>query len=496
METQTREFQLYLQTTGGYTAQQRTHQGRAHLVVPVTMMVEGVHVGSAGPLLHTIAELGKFPESWNGIPVVIDHPEVNGHNISANAPDVIDARTVGRVYNTKVSGSKLKAEVWLDTDRLRQVSSVTLAQINAAEILEVSVGVFTEEQAEEGEWNGEQYNAVAINHRPDHLALLPGGRGACSVEDGCGIRANKKKGEVDVKEQEIELQVMKDKKAEGYDAIEIMDNTVGGLVERVETLRQKIDAMDSNDSVHYLREAFDDFVVYEVRFRMGGTKLYKQGYQINDSGVVELTGTPTEVQKKVEYVNINNGFVRTKPPKKEVNTMERTIGNCPRCLEKVNKLIANGQSKFVEDDRVWLLTLEETQLDKLAPEVVKEVKEVPVVDAAKVIKDYEDSLTPEARFAKLPADVQEQHNVAIRLYKARQDAMRKDILANTAEGVWTEDLLKTLNNDVLEGIYNSVKKEENAVISFALNAAAPVKTLSKERAPLLPTGIELEETKN
>ena len=76
------------------------HQEKAHLVVPVVMMVEGVHNGSQGPLLHEITELGKFPESWNGRPVVIYHPEdEDGNPISANSPEVIDKVTVGRVYN-------------------------------------------------------------------------------------------------------------------------------------------------------------------------------------------------------------------------------------------------------------------------------------------------------------------------------------------------------------------------------------------------------------
>ena len=58
-----------------YEVKLTVHNEKPHLVVPVVMMVEGVHNGSQGPLFHSIAELGKFPESWNGIPVVIYHPE-------------------------------------------------------------------------------------------------------------------------------------------------------------------------------------------------------------------------------------------------------------------------------------------------------------------------------------------------------------------------------------------------------------------------------------
>ena len=153
----------------------RQHQGVPHLVVPVVMMVEGVHHGSQGAMFHSIDELGKFPEAWNGIPVVIDHPEINGQNVSANDPEIIDQQTVGRIYNTKVVGQKLIAEAWINEERIRQLSTAVLAAIQRREKLEVSLGMFSDVDDTSGTWNGETYESMARNHRPDHLALLPGG---------------------------------------------------------------------------------------------------------------------------------------------------------------------------------------------------------------------------------------------------------------------------------------------------------------------------------
>jgi hypothetical protein len=68
----------------------RKYQGKQYLIAPVTMMIEGVHHGSHGPVLHLIDELGKFPEAWNGMPVVVDHPQMDGVSVSANYPDIID----------------------------------------------------------------------------------------------------------------------------------------------------------------------------------------------------------------------------------------------------------------------------------------------------------------------------------------------------------------------------------------------------------------------
>lgn len=195
-----------------FMARRKMLQGKQHMIVPVVMMVEGVHAGSHGPLFHSMKELGKFPDSWNGIPVTVGHPQIGGQNVSANSPEVIE-QTVGKVFNTRVENNKLKAEVWLDEQRLQSMSPETMAFIQKGNNLEVSIGVFTDEELVNGEWNGEIYKAIAKNHRPDHLALLPGERGACSWNDGCGVRVNKFKKE-DEDEEEMEDQETEEKDEE------------------------------------------------------------------------------------------------------------------------------------------------------------------------------------------------------------------------------------------------------------------------------------------
>jgi hypothetical protein len=160
-------------------------------VVPVIMMVEGVHNGSHGPIFHSINELGKITGAWNGIPVTIGHPfDEYGEFVSANSPEILDEWSVGKIFNTFVEDEKLKAEAWLNIEKLKKVSYETFQAIQLGKILEVSVGIFSDEDYQEGDWNEEHYIAVAKNHRPDHLALLPGEIGACSIDDGCGVRVN------------------------------------------------------------------------------------------------------------------------------------------------------------------------------------------------------------------------------------------------------------------------------------------------------------------
>lgn len=188
---QINSLDIYTITTDPeYTIQEKQHDGKTYWVVPVVMMREGVHKGSHGPLLHRAEDLGHFVESWNGIPVTIKHPQKDGRMVSANAPDILDSYNVGRIYGAYMDGDRLKGEAWLNPDRLKQVSDMAYQFIKTKQPLDVSVGVFTDDELETGQWNSEEYSAIAKNHRPDHLALLPGSRGACSWEDGCGIRVN------------------------------------------------------------------------------------------------------------------------------------------------------------------------------------------------------------------------------------------------------------------------------------------------------------------
>jgi len=448
-----------VETEEAYTVTEQLHQGRKHLVIPVTMMVEGVHSGSMGPILHTISQLGKFPGSWDGIPVIIDHPKKDGNYVSANSPDIVDSEVIGRVYNTYVDDKKLRGEVWVDEEKLRQVSSSVLAEIKAGNMMEVSVGVFTDDDPTPGVWNGEAYDSIAINHRPDHLALLPGGTGACSTKDGCGLRANKKGG---IMKKEDVFDVLKSIAVSGFglNGASLPEDTEDdaeeqGLYKILEAVRTKLNSMDSNDSYHTIEEVYADSLVYCVYFRIGDSKMYKQGYKLDNSGGVEMVGDPVEVRKKVEYVNANQKMERTRiinnNSKKEDTKMSVATG-CAKCVEKVNALIANTELGFVETDRAWLDTLSESALDKVAPKVIVNEKIVEKTIEVNTLSDEDKSILAYGK----------------KQMKERKEKMIETIKANTAEGTWTDDSLAAMNEDTLERVFNSVKKEE--VVNFSLNS--------------------------
>jgi hypothetical protein len=457
-----------------YTATTVQHQGTSHLVVPVVMMVEGVHAGSHGPMFHSIAELGKFPESWNGRPVVIDHPEINGVNISANRPEIIEQQKIGSVYNTHIDGTKLMAELWINEEKIRQMSAAVLAALQAGQTLEVSLGMFTEEEVVAGTWHGETYNAIARNHRPDHLALLPGGRGACSVADGCGIRANKKGGNSVTKEEWI--QSMTAEKEDHYTNL-INANVDQGYKALVDAARQKFDAMDSENSIYYLQEVYSDFLVYEVRQRVGGTKLYKQDYSFN--GSIELKGNPVEVRKKVEYETLaeGSGFVRTKfnnNSNKEVNNMADNAEKCTPCIKaKVDALIAHASKRFAETDRVWLETLSEDQLVKLEPVTIEKEVTKEITKEVNVLSDEDKAALADYK----------------KLMKEKHDTLVKRIQDNTEAGTWTPEELTNMSDVVLEKMAGMIKTRAD----YSLNGGSSLQLNESNEEALPPTGIKFKK---
>lgn len=170
-------------TNAGRRTRMATLNGREYVVAPMVMLVVGVHNGSNGPLYYPSDELAKTQAAWNMRPVVVYHP---AHG-SATNPVELEARQVGMVMNARWDGRKLRAEAWLEADRLEQLAPEIAVALVEDQPVEVSTGLFTDNVYEPGVWNGKEYEYVARNHQPDHLALLPEGVGACNLSDGCGL---------------------------------------------------------------------------------------------------------------------------------------------------------------------------------------------------------------------------------------------------------------------------------------------------------------------
>lgn len=176
----------------GATGQVRTEMlnGREHLVVPVVALIEGVihAVNAETPEFVPWETIERIAESFNGKPVTLGHPVKNGKQCSANLAGIKEAHGIGEIRNSRAvkEGKKLLQEAWIDKARAKQLHPEMYQRLLDGKTEEVSVGAWVVTDEIASSFNGKSYKAQWLAGSGDHLAFLPGGRGACSVAMGCG----------------------------------------------------------------------------------------------------------------------------------------------------------------------------------------------------------------------------------------------------------------------------------------------------------------------
>lgn len=163
-------------------------QGRDHLVVPIVALVEGVihAVNAEDPEYVDRAVLEKARDSWNGMPIMHGHPRKNGKPVSANEPGVRDQYGFGVIRNSEFKDGKLGMEGLIDIEKLSDLDPSLLEELRNGSHVEVSVGALVRTAKKEGEYKKKKYKGAWLEIYGDHVAMLPGGVGACSGEMGCG----------------------------------------------------------------------------------------------------------------------------------------------------------------------------------------------------------------------------------------------------------------------------------------------------------------------
>lgn len=172
----------------------RTLCNKEYVVIPVVALIEGVrHAGgSPAPELVLAEAFGRHVETWNGRPIVVNHPvNAAGQAVLASSPDILETSYLGTLMGAKVEDKKLIVEAWLDVAAIEASASDGVLgmwkRLVGGETVEVSVGAIVYTKRGDGEWDGKKYSGSWDIVIPDHLAFLDGEQiGACSVEDGCG----------------------------------------------------------------------------------------------------------------------------------------------------------------------------------------------------------------------------------------------------------------------------------------------------------------------
>ena len=157
---------------------------------PVVLIKQGVWCGSEGCILHPAESLKNSVKEWEGKPVTLGHPQIGTNYVSVNASEeIFENYVIGKVRNPYFANKALRAYIHIEKN------DTALWQL-LQNTKEVSVGVITEDIPSCGSYNGKAYTKISQFYKPDHLAVLPYERGACSFDDGAGICVNTSKMEI------------------------------------------------------------------------------------------------------------------------------------------------------------------------------------------------------------------------------------------------------------------------------------------------------------
>lgn len=311
-----------------------TRNGREYIVAPVSMIVPGVLNGSQGPILYTAEENVRSVDAWNGMPLVVYHPRGPDEKpVSARSPEIIDEYGVGEVFNSRAGDKgELLAEAWFEVSSVRRVDTRVMSLLEKSNPFELSTGLDFDKVpvANGSEYEGTSYDLIARNYRPDHLAILPDQKGACSVEDGCGVLVN-----------------------------EMSHDQLRGL------LQDKLQTKLGKDSGVWVDEVFDDEIIYQR-----DSKLFRIGYTKTDADGVQLSGdVPVEVIKVVTFkptANEENDMSISKADRKKI--VDGLITNdC--CWEEADREVLNGLTD--EKLGLWKDQAEKDEARKLVVNVAQ-----------------------------------------------------------------------------------------------------------------------------
>lgn len=330
------------------------------LVVPVVMIVEGVLNNALVP----VEEFGKFPDAWNGRPVPVLHPQRNGLDVSANQPDIHEKVNIGSIYNTRLEDDKLKGEAWIDIEKAIKLGySWLIEKLERGDIIEVSTAYFSDSEKREGEYNGEHFTEIHRNLRPDHLALLPGQTGACSVADGCGTRANSKKGVImDLKQAvAVIVNAIAGVNANGNCTCNEGDPMTDELIKHAEQL--KANEMITPQQFKMLSEMDEEQLamisaVASALASAGGG----EPAEPTPEPMAEEEEVPMAEEEKLEEM-VANALAKLGIKANSEGDMEQVVANAIERQRLTDELVANEACPF---DEAELKTFSVANLEKLA----------------------------------------------------------------------------------------------------------------------------------
>lgn len=473
-------------------------EGKTYKSYPCVALVQGVLQGSNAdaPELALAEAFGMFDAAgWNGRPLVLNHPKVNGVFVSANHPEVLNDWKIGYIFNARMQEEKLLVDAWIDTENESAELADIMTKLDEGELVEVSTGLFSEIIPQSGIYEGKKYAGVWSNVVPDHLAVLSlGVVGACSISDGCGIpRINTK----DTEMNNVNLFANKGKKQKncsgdsgscncgcdkGSEPVNINANQAGeqhSAIERflanalpgnlvLRDVRQILEREGSeylkkmkdfcNAYYIWLAAATTEVAVFEIEFG----NFYQVGYMMDSDGNVTFDDNIIEVNL-LERIVIKNDT-------DEGNNMSATPAN-----PSVQNAAQPASVTEVVSPGAGVPTQEVAPTTPSEGQTVVNTVVTPGEAAPKVHNSIEEFI------ASAPAVFQSQLLEGLeRVNSYRTDLVNK--ISTNSANKFTAEQLNAMETSVLEGI--SAIANVNSAASQQPNAAS---TVANPAAPTNPT---------
>ena len=434
-----------------------TMGGEEYIVVPVIALVEGVlHSANAeNPELALAEEFGRYPNAWDGRPLVMNHPQVEDEYVSANSPTVLEDWSFGQLFNTQLDGNKLKTEAWINTRRVFELGgevATTVERIQNNEMVEVSTGLFASVEVNEGEYDGDNYTGIWRSVAPDHLAFLSEGTiGACSIADGCGVprlnmlrRANLKTQSEDCGcgcngvgtcgESEMTTPTDEQRAQKAKDALDHLSVNAYPSDMPIENARKLLtDALEVNEVVlaegglWYIHTYTQDSVVYET---FNSSNKYQRSFDITDNTVL--------LGDDVLEVNLMTSIV----PKMNSDASEEVE-------EEGSEAPAEEPISSSEGEETMSTETQETAEEEV---VVETAVEEPVVEEAVVANATPTPVTVEQYIDAAPAEMKEVLANSLKLHNNKRAKLVAEIKSNGANQ-FDDAALTAMNMATLESVH-------------------------------------------
>lgn len=400
-------FIVQTRQEGQYIVNYFEKDGKNYMSVPAVIMVEGVHNGSEGNILHVNEYLSKEIDKWDNIPVTINHPKKEDKFIGvAECPEYVIGYTEKTTWD-----NGLHTMLNLDVQNLNTLNPTLLDSIKNKQAIEVSIGAYSDNIKEEGVFKGEQYIAKTVDYIPDHVAILPDDTGACSYVDGCGIRVYSDNSNNQIK---------------GDNKMSKNKELVDAYITDLQTDEFEFNLIQLND---------DSFIYVKKPKTEGNGTFLMQTYTIEDDKLV-IAGEGVEVEFK---------------PVAEAKQQEEKpqVNKC--CEQKVIELIANARLNLTKEDKKWLSDLTEQQLQAITP------KEIQVNIAKEQVTNHLATYTNVQDVVEaIPEQFKSVIEQGLNLVKEQKTNLIKEIQVNT-KNTWTDEELANMDVEVLKKIHKTSK---------------------------------------